>query len=55
MLLDDIRPPRLPHLGPQEFGDDKEPNRFERFIEFSNIEINIPIVQRKTRPSWEQV
>src|SRR2546429_6524721 len=55
MRLDNVEPAGLTHLGPQEFGNDKEPNRLERLVELADIEINIAIVQRKTRPGWEQV
>src|SRR2546430_862472 len=53
--LDDIGAASLTHFGPQEFGDDKESNRFERLIELADIEINIAIVQRKTRPGWKEM
>src|SRR5882762_655552 len=53
--LDGIEAAGLPHFGPQEFGDDKEPDRFEGLIEFAHIEIDIAIVQRNTRSRREEV
>src|SRR3954470_23968974 len=55
IFLDNIGASRLPHFRPQEFCDHKKPDGFERLIKFSNIEINIAIIQNQTRASWEQV